>query len=70
MDLLGLACLETGRSGRKQAVVWVPLQGGDRRLDRLLDVLRHPPIVLLKEQKQQSLVNFYYERKTLLVMTE
>jgi len=51
MDLLGLACLETGRSGRKQAVVWVPLQCGDRRLDRLLDVLRHPPVVLLNQQK-------------------
>ncbi len=65
MDLLGLACLETGRSGRKQAVVWVPLQGGDRRLDRLLYVLRHPPVVLLKEQKQRSLVKFHDVRQLL-----
>jgi hypothetical protein len=27
----------------EQAIVWVPVERGDRGLDRLLDVLRNPP---------------------------
>ena len=40
------ADLEPGGASRDQTVVGVPVEGGDGALDRLLDVLGHPPIIL------------------------
>ena len=43
----GSSYLEPGGPGSDEAVVGMPVEGGHSRLDRLLDVLRHPPVVLL-----------------------
>lgn len=39
--------LEPGGPGSNEAVVGMPVEGSHGRLDRLLDVLRDPPVVLL-----------------------
>lgn len=41
-----MAHLESRGSGGEEAVVGVPIEGGDGALDGLLDVLGHPPVVL------------------------
>jgi hypothetical protein len=43
------ADLEVGGAGGEENVVGVPVHRRHRRLQRLLDVLRHPPVVLLVE---------------------